>query len=118
MPGLHLFLFRCGTCRLDSRTNGAVLSFDTGLAPFQQLYILNPAAAGYFPAAFSLLSSRRNPSIPKIGLWNGARSGRGAYRRRRTVQLLLRHQDRRNRRWLVYNVQFADHQNEGGKGDR
>jgi hypothetical protein len=64
MPGLHLFLFRCGTCRLDSRTNGAVLSFDTGLAPFQQLYILNPAAAGYFPAAFSLQS----PALPLLRL--------------------------------------------------
>jgi hypothetical protein len=36
----------------------------------------------------------------------------------RMVQLLLRHQDRRKLRRLFYNVQFANHQDEGGKDYR
>jgi hypothetical protein len=41
--------------------------FSTGLAPFYHLDILNPAAAGYCPAAFSLQSCERLRRKPKIG---------------------------------------------------
>ena len=41
-----------------------------------------------------------------------------AGRLRRILQLLLRHQDRRKRRRPVYNIQFTDHQNDGGKDYR
>jgi hypothetical protein len=43
---------------------------------------------------------------------------RGVFCLRRTVQLLLRREDRRKRRRPVYNKQFTNHQDDGGKGYR